>query len=373
MSIPSRQARWLTVLVTALLTSVAAAQDVQYTTVTKIDMGGGMNALMRMAGASEVKETAYIKGKKLRSDGEKQSTIFDLDNSRYIVLNHADRTYTSVPLADMARVATSAVRGPKTDASAKTNANAKGDVTVKTDASGDKLKATATDTAGNKADFVVDLKVEPTHERRNINGNDAQRAFVTMETDVRVTPQGETQSQAAGKLIILMDTWNANSGPASDAIRAWEQAASKEVAAAAFGGRGSPSPAIGGTNPQMAEAMKKAREEAQKIEGVAVKSTMHLVIVAPDQKFDRALALKGVDPEGGAPAEKPKGGLRGMIGRAMESKAQPNKEQTTEQQTQGTLAKVITEIRDVRTTSVPASMFEIPAGYREVPVNPPAR
>jgi hypothetical protein len=361
------QVRWLTVLVTALATSVAAAQDVQYTTVTKVDLGGGMNALMRMAGTSEVKETAYIKGKKLRSDSEKQSTIFDLDNGRYIVLNHADRTYTSVPLADMARVATSAVRGATTDASTKTNAS------VKTDASGDKLKATATDTAGNKADFVVDLKVEPTHERRNINGNDAQRAFVTMETDVRVTPQGETQSQAAGKLIILMDTWNASSGPASDAIRAWEQAASKEVAAAAFGGKGSPSPAIGGANPQVGEAMKKAREEAQKIEGVAVKSTMHLVIVAPDQKFDRALAQKGTDPEGGAPADKPKSGLRGMIGRAMESKAQPKQEQTTEQQTQGTLAKVITEIRDVRTTSVPASMFEIPAGYREVPVNPPAR
>ena len=37
----------------------------------------------------------------------------------------------------------------------------------------------------------------------------------------------------------------------------------------------------------------------------------------------------------------------------------------------GTLAKVITEIRDVRSTSVPASMFEFPAGYREVPATPP--
>lgn len=331
--------------------SAAAAQDVQYSTITKVDLGGGMNAIMRMAGASEVRETAYIKGKKLRSDGEKQSTIFDLDNSRYIILNHSEKTYMSVPLADMARAATSAVRG------------------VRADQSKDKLKGTAVDSAGNKADFVVDLKVEPTHERKNIDGNDAQRVLVTMETDVRVTPQGESQSQAAGKLVILMDTWNANTGPASDAVRAWEKAASKEVAAAAFGSHANMGPAFS-ANPQMAEAVKKAQEEAQKVEGIAVKSTMHMVIVAPDQKFDRALALKETDGAGGA-AEKPKG-LRGMIGRAIESKTQQQeaKPAADQQQTQGTLAKVTTEIRDVRTTSVPASMFEIPPGYREV--QPPA-
>jgi hypothetical protein len=255
-----------------------------------------------------------------------------------------------VPIADMARLATSSMRG------------------VKADASSDKMKGTAVDSAGNKADFVVDLKIEPTKERRNINGNDAERVLVTMETDVRVTPQGESQSQAAGKLVILMDTWNANSGPASDAVRAWEKAASKEIAAAAFGSRANMGPAFA-ANPKMAEAMKKANEEAQKVEGIAVQSTMHLVFVAPEQKFDRALALKGT--EGGA-AEKPRG-LRGMIGRAIESKTQP-KDQTTEsqqQQTQATVAKVLTEIRDVRSTSVPESMFEIPAGYREVPMPPP--
>ena len=331
---------------------VAYAQDVQYTTVTKVDMGGGMNAIMRMAGGSEVKETAYIKGKKLRSDGDKQSTIFDLDNSRYIVINHAEKTYTSVPLADMARIATSGMRG------------------MKAETSRDQMKGTAVDSAGNKADFVVDFKVEPTKERRNINGNDAERVFITMETDVRVTPQGESQSQAAGKLVILMDTWNANSGPASDAVRAWEQAASKEVAAAAFGSRANMGPAMA-ANPQMSAAMKKAAEEAQKLEGIAVLQTTHLVIVAPEQKFDRALALAESGDAGGG-AQPKRGGLRGMIGKAIESKTQSQDQQKAqEQKSQGTLAKVVTEIRDVKSTSVPASMFEVPAGYREVPLNPP--
>jgi hypothetical protein len=171
------------------------AQDVQYTSVTKVDLGTGLNAMMRLAGAAEVKENTYIKGKKLRSDSDKQSLIFDLDNNRYIILNHAEKTYMSVPLSDMAMVATSGVRGMRADAS-------KG-----------QLKGTAVDSAGNKADFTVDLKTEPTTERRNINGNDAARLFITMVTDVDVTPQGESQAQNAGKLVVLMDVWNANTGP----------------------------------------------------------------------------------------------------------------------------------------------------------------
>jgi hypothetical protein len=194
-----------------------------------------------------------------------------------------------------------------------------------------------------------------------------------METDVKVTPQGEAQ-QDAGKLVIVMDTWNAKTGPASDAVRAWEQAASKEIAAAAFGGKANMGPAMA-ANPRMGEAMKKAREEAQKVEGIAVLSTMHLVIVAPGQKFDRALALKDADAaaSGSGGQEQKRGGLRGMIGRAMEQNNRQQQEQQkgNEQQTQGTIAKVTTEIRDVVSTSVPDSKFEVPAGYREVKVQAP--
>ena len=71
---------------------------------------------------------------------------------------------------------------------------------------------------------------------------------MTMETNVQVTPQGQTQSEEAGTLVILMDTWNANTGPASDAVRAWEQAASKEIAAAAFARRGTNLGAISAAN-----------------------------------------------------------------------------------------------------------------------------
>jgi hypothetical protein len=357
MLVASRSLASRATLITVFAAAAASAQDIQYSSVMKVDLGGAMNAMLRMAGASEVKETSYIKGKRLRSDGEKQSLIFDLDNSRYIILNHAEKTYMSVPLSAMATVATSSVRGMRADRSSS------------------QLKGSHVDSAGNKADFTVDVKVDPTKERRTINGMDAERVLITMQTDVDVTPQGETQAQNAGKLVVLMDTWNSNTGPASDAVRAWEQAASKEVAAAAFGSRGNLGPAFA-SNPKMAEAMKKANEEAQKVDGIAVKTVMHLVIVGPDQKFDRELALREAEGGGSNAAggsERPRG-IRGMIGRAIEASAQQQQQQgnkkADEQKTQVTFAKVTTDILDVRSTSVPASMFEIPAGYREVSPTP---
>ena len=51
---------------------------------------------------------------------------------------------------------------------------------LKTDASKDQLKGTAVDSAGNKADFTMDIKVEPTSQRQNINGSGA--------CDSRTTP-----------------------------------------------------------------------------------------------------------------------------------------------------------------------------------------
>src|SRR6478609_7674803 len=110
MSVASKRHLTLALLF-AVLAVPAHAQDVQYSSVTKVDLGGGMNTVMKLAGVSEVRETTSIKGKKLRSDSDKQSTIFDLDNSRYIVIDNSAKTYMSVPLADMARVATSSVRG----------------------------------------------------------------------------------------------------------------------------------------------------------------------------------------------------------------------------------------------------------------------
>jgi hypothetical protein len=41
-------------------------------------------------------------------------------------------------------------------------------------------------------------------------------------------------------------------------------------------------------------------------------------------------------------------------------------EQPAEEQSQATIAKVTSEVRNIRTATLDASLFEVPAGYRQV-------
>src|SRR3954452_8817294 len=94
------------VAVATFATRSAVAQDVQYQSVTKIDMGTAMNLDLKMAHAQEITETHYIKGRKMRPDSDKQSTIFDMDGSRFITINHDNKTYVAAPMSQMTAAAT---------------------------------------------------------------------------------------------------------------------------------------------------------------------------------------------------------------------------------------------------------------------------
>ena len=347
---PNVRSPLVAALFTALATQAVFAQDVQYRSVSKIDLGMGMNVALKLAGASEVSQTSYIKGRKMRTDTDKSSSIYDLEHSRFIIINQADKTYISAPLAQM-----TAAFG---EMAASTN--------VRSDMG--QMKATARDSAGNKADFTFHVKMDPTSERDNVNGQDAQRAFATIETDVKVTPEGDTKATDAGTLVILVDTWNANGGPAYTAVHNFQQAMSKELREQAFANMKGMSAAFA-QNPQLGEAMKKAASEQQKMDGIVMRSTMYFVIVPPSLKFDRDVALKPQDSGAGGLAKRAMGG---MLGNAMRRGKQDDKPDVA-QMKQSTLMKMTTEIQDVQTASLPASLFEIPAGFREIPFAPPTR
>lgn len=335
----------------------ARAQDVQYKTVTKVDMGTGMNAMLKLAGASEFSEVSYLKGKKMRSDTDKMSTIFDLESGRYIILNHKDKTFINTTLAEMGAATTAMLQGMKAE-------NERG-----------QAKATATDSAGNKADFTFDLKVDATGERQQINGQAAERVVAVMETDMKFTPEGETKAEDAGKLVFVMDVWNTSSGPAYEAVQAFQRAAAKEIAARAFSGAPNLTMAFA-QDPKMADAMKKAAEEARKMDGLAVRTTTYLVGVPPGLTFNRELALnppKG--PGAGNVARSAVGGaLRGALGGLGGRKPQPEPEPAAAGQPaeakQVTIMKLTTEVRDVQSKSLADALFQVPAGYREVPLTP---
>ena len=337
----------------APLASRASAQDVQYKSVTKIDMGGAMNLVLKMAHAQEITETRSIKGRKMRTDSDKQSTIFDMDAHRVILINHDDKTYVAAPISQMTAAATMMAN----------NMSAKSDKGVFT--------TTARDSAGNKVDFTFNVSVDPTNDRDNVNGQDARRMFATIETDMKYTEAGDTKQQDAGKLVLLIDTWNANGGPAYTAVKNFNEAMSKELRDQTFTSTRGLN-AVMSQNPQMGEAMKKAAEEQAKMDGIAMRSTTHLVVVPVGMKFDRDLAVKPPQESNGDKAGKRVMGslLSGALGGRKAEKTAETAASSSDKPKQSTIMKMSTEVRDVQTTSLSASLFEPPAGYKEIPFTP---
>lgn len=337
-------------LASAVLPGSARAQDVQYETVSRVEFAGAAGTVMRAAarlggGSTESVETTYIKGRRMRTDAGESSSIVDLESGRVTVLDHRAKTYTSFTFEEMADQARQAVN----DADRRTESGA-GDPEARLD---------------------VRFSVDATNERQRVAGYDAQRVLLTMEAEAEAVPEGQTEMEKAGTLVVLTDMWTSTDVPILQARGAFDDASARQAAdagaaltegfAAAFA-----------DDPRMRVAFERSMEEARKIEGMAVKSVTHFVTVAPGQRFDRALAT---EPRAAGPGlaqraaqEAGRAAIGGLMGRLGGRRAAEPEPAAEAEPTQATLFTVTSEVRNVRAGSVDASVFEVPAGYTERPL-----
>lgn len=324
----------------------AVGQDVQYETVTRMELPGAMGTMMRAAarlggGDTESVEKTYIKGRRMRTDNDGSSVILDLDAGRFTVLNHESRSYSTFTMEEMVQRA---------------------------QATADQAGANRSEVMGNDdGEFRMDVRfsVDDTGERDRVAGFNARRFFLTMEIDTEGTPEGQNEMQALGSMVLLTDMWVSNDIPVLQArsefedvsAQAWADAgaAISEGFAAAFA-----------DDPRVQVAFEQSMEEAKKIEGMAVKSTTSFVTLAPGQRFDRS-ALTDPKPAGPSIAEQAgRAAIGGLMGRLGRRAAEPEPAAAEpEAPTQSVMFTVVNEVQNVTTQPVDASIFEVPAGYTE--------
>lgn len=352
----SRALLGLSALLAPLLVAAPlAAQDVQYETRTRVEFMGALGGLMRLAsragGApSESVDTTYIKGARMRTDEGGVSTIIDLEAGRMIHVDHGARTYSSFTFAEMAERMSAAVDQASAQAAAQP------------------APSPTDPTAENT--FTFRFSADATGERERIAGYDAQRALLTLEAEQRVEP-GADPAERGGTLVVLMDVWNSPdmpglTAPANDELaREMTRAGGSfaETLAAAFQ-----------DDPSLRAGLERAGEELQKMEGVPMRSVSHFVMVAPEERFDRQLALAGPPerPEGPSVAQQAGRAVLGGVTRGLGARlgvgggqTQPEPE-PAEEPTQLTIVRITSEIQNVHTGTLALSLFEAPAGYREV-------
>jgi hypothetical protein len=351
-----RISRISSLLALMAISTQLGAQDLEYKTVTKLDMGGGaLNFVVKLAGSSEKIETAYLKGSRLRTDEGNSSTIIDFEKHRLITLDHKAKTFSAVGFDQMAAMAQAMAAQAQAEVQA---ARSKGIASASNDSV--------------RVDFKYDLQVEPTGERERIADQDAQRYVLTLRTDMTFTPEGG-QSAEAGTLVLLVDSWNSTDGVLAGAYR---RLAEREYAEYRKTFAKQEMGSLFMQDPKLRAAAEKAAAEAEKMGGFPVRQTTYLVVVPPGVEFDAkallaANAAGSGNTTGNVTRNVVRGALGGALGRALGGQSKQEEKKADEKPRPLTLLKVVSEVRDLKAKTLPESLFEIPAGYKELQLKLP--
>ncbi len=360
--------RALHIVIVLLLPAQLIGQGLTVQSVVDTRIEGALGSVVgiaaRMTGnrLRNVATTTYLQRHQMRTDTTMSGMIVDLDAERVINIDHKQKTYSSMTFAEMS-AAMERARASAAEAKAKDEAKA--------------AKAGKTEKEG-KVDVKYRVAVDRPGTRETIAGYEAERVFITITLDAEATAEGEKTEQV-GSMVFLLDQWISKDAPQGKAYaefyRLYSQKLGREFRSQVQGLQ-----AAFASDARLKDGFEAAAKELQKVQGVSLRSSTHVVLVPVNQTLDRQLALQGAAASAAAAAksdetaktEKPKSGFGGFLsalktaaedaGKKLESGNQ-NKNAPPKQ---STLLVIVDEVKSISTGAVAASQFAPPADYREV-------
>ncbi|MCG6988069.1 MAG: hypothetical protein LJF06_07800 [Gemmatimonadetes bacterium] len=356
----SRRAAALLLPVLAIgLPGLASAQGVQYTTVTQISLPGALGSIARFAakmggGSTKSADTTYVTPTKRRTDNARESEIIDVDADQIIHVDHAKKQYYVMTFEQAEKAMEAAAEQVSSGMSQAKQEPSQGE-------------GSGSSTPQIQTQMSFDLK--PTGHHEKILGHDAAESYLTEGLDVQATEQDEQTKQDStteGNLTLFEDLWTTKDMPAVAKVEhefehnlsaKWGSTVSSTDLASLGKVMG---------DPRVSAALKKASENGTELQDTPLRTVLYLVTVPEGQKFDPELALSE-----GKPAQKKKsGGFGGFLKAAMSKATDQGRQQDQQaQQTpphQTTFMKSTSEVTRFKVGSIPASVFQPPAGYTEV-------
>jgi hypothetical protein len=332
----------------ALTTAPAHAQEFTWKNANSFEVGNVPGLIARMMGSGkETIETNHLSGNRLRTESGNSVTIIDVGAAHVVNLDTKAKTYTRLTFEEM------------TEALRQMNEEAEMQALLNEEPQGGQ-KAAAKE---GEYDVVVDARVQQTDDRAQIAGVNARRALI--HVTVKAVPKDEKQRRERGEtgsLAFLIDTWNSTDAPHSAALTSFQQAMAEKLSHEAGSMRGLQM--LFGQNPGMKDGWERAMNELRKVDGVALRHTTYIVGVPAGMQFDPQLALSPPQEEKESTGSRIG---RGIGGRLRAAAGVPQEEQEREQAAakQSTIITVKSELREVQQGGVPASAYEIPAGFKE--------
>ncbi len=329
------------------------AQDLTYTTVSRVEFGGAMGMMMRMVpdANAETRQTVFLKGTLMRTDDGDTSSIVDMADGRYTMLNHPDKTFYTVTMAQMqAQMEEAQDRMAEQNPMAQENPMAQD---LPPDAS-----------------FEVRMNTDRTGRTRNFDGYSAEQVLITMEM-VPTSPEAEESVAMRGNTVIFTELWVSQDFPGADEYREAQERMGEAFMEGGWGEMAGGMGQIMMGNPNMKEAFEKNFEEMKDVEGVPVRTVAQLVMVPAGMPFDPDAVLAAEDEplesdEMPSASEMARGAmgrrLGGLLGRRNQEQEESEEAGPT---TQTITMRTTSTIQDIKTTPLSDDIFQPPAGYTE--------
>ena len=362
-------------LVLLALPGSVRAQDLTLEYQTRLEFGGMLGQMMRMMpGMGEVtapsRSVTRISGLQLRTDdGDNSSLIVDGEGRRFIQVNHEERSYIVMTPEDMVRMAEEA--SERMEEAMDSIAVSQPDMPARGE---------------GQPQMRVQARVETerTGRQESVAGLAAEEWYLTILADFEAQEQGENPMMM-GSTVAFSDLWVTDQVPGGEEQQRIWAAFGQEMAEAM-----DPRPgmeAVFAANPQLQVMIEQNQEAMEALEGTPVRTTTLMVLVPPGATFDRERALADLTGElsrsmgdvagaaagataRGAAADAARGALGrlggGLMGRRNREEAPPAEEEAPPAPSQTTLMRSVEELVRLDRSAIPASVFQVPEGYREI-------
>ncbi|HEX9885850.1 MAG TPA: hypothetical protein VGA70_05155 [Longimicrobiales bacterium] len=348
-------------LAASTLAPSLSAQDVTYTSVSEMELGGALGRLLAVGMGDGVRETTYLQASRMRTDTERASVIWDFEADRMVTLNHDARQYTVMDLArfreNMAAMATAMSEG-----AAQPGVEPSGDVEP-------------AEREAPAANLNVTIRTDRTGERRDVAGLASERVFLTLEMEGEVPPEEEGEESVRTSMVFLMDLWITQDFPRFSPFADDEEL--RESMREAWAEQSQALSDALAQNPDIQAGLDRTQAELEALEGTVMQGTTHLVVVPDGVQFDRAKVLASADKSlssaaagaaGAAAAESARGAARGLgrrLGGVFGGGGDDERQEAPEPE-QRTILRVKTLITEVSWDGIAPEVFEVPEGYTEI-------
>ena len=344
----------VTALLTVTLLPSLRAQSLSWTTVNKVEFAGAMGAMMQRVtrAQGDQRQTFNVRGTRMRMDSGNTSTIMDMTDGRYTMLDHQTKTFYSMTAEDMLAQLEQA----------RDQMAAFG---------GNPMAGAGTTEEGS---YEIESSTSRTGRTRDIDGHSAEQVLTTIEL-VPTSPEGVEAAALRGRTVLFSEIWLSTDFPGAaeyrDALEKMGEALLKE-------GEGGMdrllSQALAG-NRYLKGALEKNRAEMQALEGVPVRTVLHTVSVPAGMAFDPDAVLEAADHplEVGEMPSTPEAAMemmREMLGSRMGGlpgwQIQEEEEGAPAGPTVQTITmRVVSTLEEIRTDPLPDDLFHPPPDYAE--------